>query len=453
MPWTAVSRRDVLLGGAVAGLVSSTRPAASQASAPPEVRLLAARPGSVRLAGPDRQPTPIWGFSGSVPGPTIRARRGDATHVRLVNELSEPTSLHWHGIRLANGMDGVPHLTQAPVAPGASFDYSFTSPDAGTFWYHASQPGGRSRGLSGLLLVDEIEPIAADRDVGLLLDAWRLREDGSVVEPDPLASEDAGRSPNLQTHLTVNGLPVLDIPVRMNERMRLRLVNASDALVSVSIDGHRLFVMALDGQPAEPFIARDSRLFLGPGNRADVLLDAALEPGANAPVMIETADGTRAAVARLVYATGAAARAMPLPDPAPLPANPLPARMDFVGALRHDVPVEGPTANEAVWSRGARADAGALGPPLLSVRRGRVVMLAFANRMEAPVALHVHGHAFRLLDRLDDGWKPFWLDTLVVFPRLTLRIAFIADNPGKWLIDGRVLGSRITSMWTWFEVL
>src|SRR5262245_28854495 len=77
------------------------------------------------------------GYDGSVPGPVLRVRRGEELKVRLVNELREPTAIHWHGVRLANPMDGVPDLTQAPVAPGANFDYRFVAPDAGTFWYHA----------------------------------------------------------------------------------------------------------------------------------------------------------------------------------------------------------------------------------------------------------------------------------------------------------------------------
>ena len=81
----------------------------------------------------------LWpGFDGAVPGPTLRVKRGDELRVRLVNELAEPSAVHWHGVRLPNAMDGVPPLTQPPVAPGASFDYRFRPPDAGTFWYHAS---------------------------------------------------------------------------------------------------------------------------------------------------------------------------------------------------------------------------------------------------------------------------------------------------------------------------
>ena len=68
---------------------------------------------------------PIWSYDGAVPGPTLRLKRGEELRVRLVNELPEPTTIHWHGVRLPNSMDGVPHLTQPPVAPGASFDYRF----------------------------------------------------------------------------------------------------------------------------------------------------------------------------------------------------------------------------------------------------------------------------------------------------------------------------------------
>jgi FtsP/CotA-like multicopper oxidase with cupredoxin domain len=90
--------------------------------------------------------------------------------------------------------------------------------------------------------------------------------------------------------------------------------------------------------------------------------------------------------------------------------------------------------------------------PLFSVRRGRIVVLALANRTEAAQVVHLHGHSARLLDRLDDGWKPFWMDTLLVEPRATERIAFLADNPGKWAIDARALDRDAAGLAGWFEV-
>src|SRR5262249_56978465 len=105
-------------------------------------------------------------------GLLIRAQRGNEVRVRLVNELDEPTMVHWHGVRLANAMDGSA-LTQSPVAPGASFDYRFVVPDAGTFWYHASPAVEQeSRGLVGALVVDHERPLDIDHDVVALLQDW-----------------------------------------------------------------------------------------------------------------------------------------------------------------------------------------------------------------------------------------------------------------------------------------
>jgi len=197
-------------------------------------------------------------------------------------------------------------------------------------------------------------------------------------------------------------------------------------------------VMAIDGQPAEPFLARDSRVAFGPGNRIDFFIDAALAPGSTASIFLETDKGEMA-LARLVYDPGAPARPAPLPDPKPLPANALPERMDFRGAFRSDVPLGGTSSSLE-------------GKPLFSVKRGRTVMLALINKTAVAQGVHLHGHHFRLLDRLDDGWKPFWLDTGMVPKMDTWRIAFVADNPGKWAIQSRPLEQQGDSAAAWFEV-
>jgi len=88
--------------------------------------------------------------------------------VRVVNDLAEPTSVHWHGVRLPNAMDGVPGLTQAPIAPGTSFDYRFRPPDAGTFWYHAHIGAQVDRGLYAALIVEEAQPVDVDRGIVLM---------------------------------------------------------------------------------------------------------------------------------------------------------------------------------------------------------------------------------------------------------------------------------------------
>src|SRR5262249_32517677 len=217
------------------------------------IRILRARPADAPGRAANQAPA-LWGYDGLVPGPVLRVKRGEMVKLRLLNELAAETTLHWHGGRLSNVMDGVAHLTQAPIAPGASFDYRFTAPDAGTFWYHPPrQASERLRGLHGALIVDEVEQVAIDRDVLL------------VLASPPAA--DAGRTAETAT---VNGQASLDVTVKTNERLRLRLLNASAARpLAVRLDQHRATVMAIDGQPADPFVARDSRVVLGPGNRMD----------------------------------------------------------------------------------------------------------------------------------------------------------------------------------------
>jgi len=129
-PLLPISRRIVLAGMAAA--VVAPAPLAAQANG---FRVIRARSGTARLRGEDV--TQIRGFNGTVPGPVLRVKRGEELKVRLINELVVDTAIHWHGMRLPNAMDGVPGLTQPAVHPGESFDYRFTPPDAGTFWYHA----------------------------------------------------------------------------------------------------------------------------------------------------------------------------------------------------------------------------------------------------------------------------------------------------------------------------
>jgi FtsP/CotA-like multicopper oxidase with cupredoxin domain len=399
-----LSRRHVLLGSGCA-LAAVATPARSE-TAPDGVTLLRASRA---------------GFNGAVPGPVIRARRGDEVKVRLVNGLDEPTTLHWHGVRVPNAMDGGVPLAGTPVAPGGSFDYRFQVPDAGTFWYRAALRAHQESGLYGALIVAEPDPPPVDQDRVLVFGDRRSSPDGT-------------------RQFTLNSATALDIAVRPNERLRLRFVNASATqLMNARIDDHRVVVMALDGEPGEPFVSRDGRITLGPGNRADVFVDATLAPGSIALITFAQ-DGGEAPSVRIVYGE-TPARGAPLGEPAPLPANPLPARMNFSRALRIVLPIE--SDNPAAPAR--------MPPALFSAERGRTVVMALDNRDRGAHVVHVHGHHFRLLDRLDDGWKPYWLDTIVVPGRQTARIAFVADNPGRWLIEQHTLDGPAAGV-NWFEV-
>jgi FtsP/CotA-like multicopper oxidase with cupredoxin domain len=414
-----LTRRCFLAGvGAAVGDFGTPSHARAQVASE-AFRLLRAHPAGASASGGGEAPSasPALRYDGSLPGPTLRAKRGEELRVRLVNALAEPTGVHWHGVRLPNAMDGAPPFTQPAVEPGASFDYRFRPPDAGTFWYHASIAAQVDQGLHGALIVEEAQSVGVDRDLVLVIGT----ADARVVAP-------------------VNGSLRPDFAVRSGERVRLRLINASAArALALRLEGHAPWVMAIDGQPAEPAPAREGRVRLGPGNRIDLFVDMTRAGGTIAPLLMGGV-GDEQPIARLVYERGGEQHTSPrAAPPPPLPPNPLPAHIDLRGSLKAELTL---------------ANAKPLDPaaaPLFTARRGRAVTLAIRNTSGHAWVVHMHGHSFRLLDRLDDGWKPYWLDTLLVAEQ-TERIAFVADNPGKWLIDCRMLGRRDAEVRSWFVV-
>jgi FtsP/CotA-like multicopper oxidase with cupredoxin domain len=184
--------------------------------------------------------------------------------------------------------------------------------------------------------------------------------------------------------------------------------------------------MAIDGQPSEPFLARDGVVSMAPGTRIDVLIDVTAAIGSAATIRLG-AGGEPILIGKITIA-GDPARPAPLPIPAPLPSNGLPEKLNLAGALRVDVPLGGPD-----WLMPAAMSAAA--KPAFRARRGRTVVLRLTNASPAPAVFRLHGHHMRLLDKLDDGWKPFWLDTLAVGAGQTQRVAFAAEHPGAYLIE------------------
>lgn len=481
----ALSRRHWLAGAGASLTVLALPPPVFARDAPAAdltadgFRLLHARTGMAPLRGPNASPTAIWGYDGLSPGPTLRVKQGEELKIRLVNDLTQPTVIHWHGLRIANAMDGVPHLTQMPVESGQSFDYRFTPPDAGTFWYHSHFLSSEqmARGLFGALVVEERNPVAVDRDVVLVVNDWRLTNDGAI-HPSFGNMHDAMMAGRLGQYITLNSQDSLDLPVKTNERLRLRIVNAANARIfDFRVAQHVARVMAVDGQPCPPYVARNGVLRLAPGSRVDLFLDATLKPGATAPIEVDDLRGGWLDVGRIVYDAGAPLRPQPLPEPALLPDNPLPATLDFANALTLDVPLDGGgmammmgrggmgggmggagfrgqglAPQERIWALASIASSGHDGPPLFTVPRGRTVVLNLPNRTAFPHAMHVHGHHFRQLEGNTQTARPYWLDTVLVDPERTERIAFVADNPGKWMIHCHMIEHMAAGMAAWFEV-
>ena len=123
-----------MLGAGAAGLAQAFPLRSSYAEVSTKRYRLTLKSATVNLIGDSQRHTAVWAYNGSIPGPEIRVRQGQRLQVVVLNQLREATTVHWHGIRLANVWDGVPGVTQQPIQPGETFAYEFTPPDAGTFW-------------------------------------------------------------------------------------------------------------------------------------------------------------------------------------------------------------------------------------------------------------------------------------------------------------------------------
>jgi FtsP/CotA-like multicopper oxidase with cupredoxin domain len=424
-----IDRRE-LLAGLGAGALATGFPRSAFTAAPVPVRLRA-KPGSLPLR-PGQAETPVWRLEG--PSRPLRFKRGSSVEVALQNALDRPVLADWRGL------DGIPSaeplLGQAPLAPGATARFTADLRHAGTFFGDLKLLGGGHGALP--LITEENEPPNVDSDEVFLIEDFWLGADGTPIGP-------ASDPRDAALVYTVNGLVSPAIAMRSNQRLRLRLINGCQRqAVAVKIEGMDVRVMAMDGQPAEPFFARNGAIVLAPGNRTDVFVDITSQPGTTSNILLH--DGREARpIARLVTSSEPPARPAPIPPAPPLPSNGLPERLELKGAQRFDLVLNG-----AEWI--APADFSATAAPAFRVKTGRVVVLALANRASRTAVFHLHGHHFRLLDRLDDGWKPYWLDTLAIEPGQTERIAFLAEYAGRYLLESTASDWAAPRLLRWYSV-
>src|SRR6266852_8410828 len=437
-----INRRALLIGGAGMAVAASLPRATSAAAGPAKEIELTASPARVSLVGESHPPTDVWSYENRLPGPEIRVRQGERVRIAVHNQLTEDTTVHWHGIRLQNAMDGVPGLTQPPIKPGEQFTYEFTPPDAGTFWYHphADSLQQLGRGMAGALIVEEPEPVPVDRDMLWMLADWRLTSEAQIARGFGNAME-AAMSGRVGNTVTLNGRVSEQEPVRAGERVRLRVVNGALArIMALRFEGHRPVVVAIDGQPCDPHEPDGGRVLLGPAMRVDVVLDMQGEPGRRYRVVDDFYDGLPYWLTQLAYDKQSPVRAHSLEGSLALPRNPLP-EPDLANATPHVLTLQGGmmggagmggmdtqgTSHGATWAINGTSmtgDGHAGMAPLLTLQLGRSYILTVRNDMAFWHPLHFHGHSFRVLSRNGSPVPHrLWADTGLLQPRQAAEVA------------------------------
>ncbi|WP_207887460.1 multicopper oxidase family protein [Pseudomonas sp. 30_B] len=399
--------------------------------------------------------TPGLGYGGQAPGVEIRARQGDWLRVRFTNKLDEPTTIHWHGIRLPIEMDGVPYISQPPVQPGESFVYQFKTPDAGSYWYHPHLMSSEQlgRGLVGPLIIDEREPTGFTSEKVLCLKTWHVDEEGNFT-PFSVPRE-AAREGTRGRLSTINGerTPVIELPA--GEIVRVRLLNVDSTVTyRLNLPDAEAKIYAIDGHPVEP---RDfgrgpkDQYWIGPGMR--------LELGIRGP-----AEGTELSLrngpVRLATLRGVANPKAPTAQwPAALPHNPVAEpdlknaetinfKFEWVGAISdYSKGQSAPSLwqiNGVAWQGGEEHKHNA--PPLAKLKEGNSYIFVLRNMTQYQHPIHLHGMAFKVLDSDRREIIPYFTDTYLLGKNETARVALVADNPGLWMFHCHVIDHMETGL-------
>ncbi len=385
-------------------------------------------------------------YDGTVPGPLIELNVGDTLVAHFHNDLDEPSTIHWHGIRLDSSMDGGMQMMD-PVQPGDSFDYIFTVPDAGFYWYHPHLDGAKllEGGMYGAIIVHAADEGQADCDLPMMLDDILLDEDtNQIAPPDTSMMQLMGR---LGNHLMVNGKVDRRIGLTAGQTVLMRLVNPSNARFwDVYVEGQQLEVVGTDdGWLPTPYPVSD--LELTPGERYMVEFTATGNPGDELRLMNKR------------FQLHAADADMVETDPLGNGDNPV-ATFVFGPGTVAGTPWTQPTVEPLPWSGPAATlghhwqlnenmGAGEVSidgqaypnVPLVTCAANTDTTFEIENLSEMHHPFHIHGNRFEVVDvngvppTTPQGWK----DTFDIPPYDTVTVVSDMSNPGDWMYHCHIL--------------
>ena len=451
------NRRIVLGGGLSAVLWRLGARGRAEVAAPAAQGVLdfEAAPARLQLAPAAAEPAAAYAYAGAIPGPLIRLRQGEELRLKLTNKLIEPTTLSFPGLRAANAAAGIGGLTQDRLKPGASAEIRLVPPDSGFNLYlphagstDASQQG---RGLFGPIIVDEPKAPDADLDAAVVLSEWNVDASGEIKDDfaDSALSRASGRRGDVV--FANSATAPLKLKARPGARVRLRLGSAATARLStVAMSGAKIRIVAVDGQPGEPFEPLNNQFPMGPGARFELMFDMPRNPGADVRLDLRGDAGLTDQPFVAIVSEGEPMDARA--DPPRLAPNPwLPAEIALESARRCDFAISG--GGSALFAINGATFVDWATKPAYVIPRGQPAVFTLANKTAVVQAMRLWGHVARLLHSMDDGWEPYWRDTILIQPGRSAHVAFVADNPGKWPLESTIPEHRAAGVATWFQVM
>ena len=419
---------------------------------------LVAQKGAQHLAGQANPQTELLLYGNNTPGPLLVGRKSDMLEVEFINRLEMASTIHWHGIRNLNEMDGVPELTQPNVEPGERFHYRFVLKDAGTFWYHAHNMAWEqvARGLYGPLIVLEEEEQLDASNMVLVIDDWRLTADYQIDMASMGSLHDWSHGGRLGNWLTINGKSKPDIQIARDTPVRLRLINAANArIMTFSLAGDNQFeVVAIDGAPCTVFMT--DRITLAPAQRLDVM------------VSLQSAQALQEVSSDQPFDVAMLRPEITLDNPAPNrpDARPWYPRPDMADARVIDIHMQGGAMgnlssamfqgeelslrelaqqHRKLWA--FNGEVGGYHNLLAEVDLMQKIVLRVHNDSRWPHAIHLHGQHF-WVNSSEITSEPVWMlrDTYLMAQGEKAELIFIADNPGQWLFHCHMLEHHAAGM-------
>jgi FtsP/CotA-like multicopper oxidase with cupredoxin domain len=479
-----LSRRALLVSAAAAAVVrpatprAQTAPAAGSGASTSSTTILQLQRRTIQVNG---KPASVFGIRQADGTSGIITKVGKPFLVHLENNIGQPSLVHWHGLTPPWQQDGVPGISAPPIPPGGSADYDFPLRFGGTFWMHSHQGLQEQSLMLAPLIIHDDRDRPGEQEVILMLNDFsftppdeifaRLKKSGSMPNmarrPPPMTSatgiaqRGAVAAPDLNDvkydAFLANDRTLADpevVKVEPGGHVLLRVINGS-SMSNYHLDLGQLTgeLIAVDGFRTAPLMA--TRFPIAVAQRLDIRLTVPREPAAYPVLAVLEGDRRRtgivlavgrAAIARIADAASTSSAALTLDFERRLQAaEPLRQRKaDRV----HTLSLTGDMAryiwsiNNVAWNKDL---------PPLPISKGERVELMMINQTRMPHPMHLHGHAFQVVEVDGERFSGAMRDTVLVPPGRRVVIAFDADNPGLWAFHCHLLYHLDAGMFTTFR--